>query len=135
MGLRTLRFSLVFSLLSVVACDESNTLVLDHPPATRVVIDSSRCPRVEKCGQCQLEFDAWDRNGQPAEFPTIVWTSLNPSAATVTPSGRVNGWTVSPGVRIIAAVLETGAADTVNIAVVARNPPITCTPPGILEAR
>lgn len=135
MGLRTLRFSLVFCLLPIVACDESTTLVLDHPPATRVVIDSSRCPRVEKCGQCQLEFDAWDKNGQPAEFPTIVWTSLNQAAATVTPTGRVNGWEVSPGVRIIAAVLETGAADTVNLAVVSRNPPINCTPPGIVEAR
>jgi hypothetical protein len=135
MGLRMLGFSLVFSLLPIVACDESNTLVLDHPPATRVVIDSSRCPRVEKCGQCQLDFDAWDRNGQPAEFPTIVWTSLNPSAATVTATGRVNGWTVSPGVRIIAAVLETGAADTVNLAIVPPNGNITCTPPGILGAR
>ena len=134
MGLRMLGFSLVFSLLPIVACDESNTLVLDHPPATRVVIDSSRCPRVEKCGQCQLDFDAWDRNGQPAEFPTIVWTSLNPSAATVNSQGRVNGWALGSA-RIIAAVLETGAADTVNIAVVARTPPITCTPPGILEAR
>ena len=134
MGLRTLRFSLVFSLMAIVACDESNTLVLDHPPATRVVIDSSRCPRVEKCGQCQLEFDAWDRNGQPAEFPTIVWTSLNPSAATVTPQGRVNGWALGSA-RIVAAVLETGAADTVNLAVVGRTPPITCTPPGNLEAR
>ena len=134
MGLRMLGFSLVFSLLPIVACDESNTLVLDHPPATRVVIDSSRCPRVEKCGVCQLEFDAWDRNGQPAEFPTIVWTSLDPSAATVNSQGRVSGWALGSA-RIIAAVLETGAADTVNVAVVARNPPITCTPPGILEAR
>ncbi|HET6616564.1 MAG TPA: hypothetical protein VFH69_02000, partial [Gemmatimonadota bacterium] len=104
MGLRTLRFSLVFCLLPIVACDESTTLVLDHPPATRVVIDSSRCPRVERCGQCQLEFDAWDRNGQPAEFPTIVWTSLDPGSATVNTQGRVNGWAVGAA-RIIAAVL------------------------------
>lgn len=134
MGLRTLRFSLVFSLLAIVACDESNTLVLDHPPATRVVIDSSRCPRVERCGQCQLDFDAWDKNGQLAEFPTILWTSQNPSRATVNNTGRVNGWT-DGSVSIIASVLETGAADTVNLAVVPPNGNITCTPPGILEAR
>jgi hypothetical protein len=139
MGRRSIRFRAAMSLVAiggavVAGCDDSTTLVLDHEPATRIVIDSSRCPQVQRCGQCQLDFEAFDKNGQPAEFPTILWTSLNPSIATVNGQGRVNGWGTG-GVSIIAAVLETGAADTVGIPVVPPSGPITCTPPGILEAR
>ncbi|HEY7473321.1 MAG TPA: Ig-like domain-containing protein [Gemmatimonadota bacterium] len=139
MGLRSARFPLVIGLVAmggpaVAGCDDSTTLVLDHEPAIRIVIDSSRCPRVEKCGQCQLDFEAFDKNFQPAEFPTIIWTSLNPSVATVTSQGRVNGWATG-GVSIVAEVLETGAADTVSIPVVPPTGPITCTPPGSVGAR
>lgn len=116
------------------ACDDSTTLVLEPNPATRIVIDSSRCPQVQKCARCQLEFDAFDKNGQPAEFPTVIWTSSNPAVASVDGLGRVDGWATGI-VTIDAEVLETGASDDVTIPVTPpSSPSITCTPPGALTA-
>jgi hypothetical protein len=110
-------------------CDDSTTLVLEPNPATRIVIDSSRCPQVQKCARCQLDYDAFDRNGQPAQFPTVIWTSSNPAVATVDPLGRVDAWAVG-AVTIEAEVLETGASDDVSVPVVPPpSPSITCTPP------
>jgi hypothetical protein len=114
------------------ACDESTTLVLLPNPATRIVIDSSRCPQVQKCARCQLEFDAFDKNGQPAQFPTVVWTSSNPAVASVDALGRVDGWATG-SVTIEAEVLETGASDEVTVSVSPPQSPITCTPPGALN--
>jgi hypothetical protein len=127
------RIPLIFmGFLGFGACDDSTTLVLDVNPATRIVIDSSRCPQVQKCARCQLEFDAFDRNGQPAQFPTIAWTSSNPAVATVDALGRVDGWATGI-ITVVAEVLETGATDDVTIPVTPpSSPSITCTPPGAL---
>lgn len=124
------RISLIFmGFLGFSACDDSTTLVLEPNPATRIVIDSSRCPSVQKCARCQLEFDAFDRNGQPAQFPTVIWTSSNPAVATVDDLGRVDGWATGI-VTIEAEVLETGASDNVSVPVLPPpTPSITCTPP------
>ena len=121
---------ILMGFLAFGGCDDSSTLVLDVNPATRIIIDSSRCPRVQKCARCQLEFDAFDKNGQPAQFPTVIWTSSNPAVATVDALGRVDGW--APGiVTVVAEVLETGATDDVTIPVTPpSSPSITCTPPG-----
>ena len=129
------RIPLIFmGFLGFGACDDSTTLVLEPNEAVRIVIDSSRCPQVQKCASCQLEFDAFDKNGKPAQFPTVLWTSSNPAVATVNGSGRVEGWATG-FVTIDAEVLETGASDDVAIPVTpASSPAITCTPPGALTA-
>jgi hypothetical protein len=120
---------ILMGFLGFGACDDSTTLVLEPNPATRIVIDSSRCPSVQKCARCQLEYDAFDRNGQPAQFPTVIWTSSNPAVATVDALGRVDGWATGV-VTIEAEVLETGATDDVSVPVVPPPvPSITCTPP------
>ena len=124
-----LRISLVLMGLGALACDNSSTIVLDPDIATRISIDTSRCPFVTRCGRCQLDFDAWDQNGQPVTILTVVWTSSNPAVATVDGAGRVDGWTTG-FVKVDAEVLESGAADTVNVQVVPpARPEITCTPP------
>lgn len=111
------------------ACDDSTTLVLEPNPAIRIVIDSSRCPFVTRCGRCQLEFDAFDKNSQPVTILTVVWTSSNPDVATVDALGRVDGWAVG-FVTVQAEVLETGATDDAMVQVVPpSNPAITCTRP------
>ena len=124
------RISLIAIGLGVLgACDNSKTLVLDPDIATRISIDASRCPSVTRCGRCQLDFDAWDQNGQPVTILTVVWTSSNPAIATVDGAGRVDGWTTGI-VKIDAEVLESGAADTVSVPVTPpASPSITCTPP------
>lgn len=124
---------ILMGFLAFGACDDSSTLVLDVNPATRIVIDSSRCPQVQKCARCQLEFDAFDKNGQPAQFPTVLWTSSNPAIATVDGLGRVDGWATG-FITVVAEVQETGARDDVTISVTpASSPGITCTPPGALS--
>lgn len=123
---------ILMGFLAFGGCDDSSTLVLDANPATRIVIDSSRCPQVQKCARCQLEFDAFDKNGKPAQFPTVIWTSSNPAVATVDALGRVDGWATG-FITIVAEVLETGATDEVTIPVTPpSSPSITCTPPGAL---
>ena len=121
--------SLVF--LGTGGCDESTTLVLEPNPAVRVEIDASRCPSIAKCGSCVLETDSFDKNSQPAQFPTLIWSSGNETIATVEtrPDGeaRVNGWTTGE-TSISVEVLETGAADNVNVRVVSSM--IDCQPPG-----
>jgi hypothetical protein len=117
--------------LVAAGCDDSTTLVTDVNPAVRVVIDASRCPIVSKCGSCVLETDAFDKNSQPAQFPTLLWSSANTSIATVDGltdgQARVNGW-VTGGTRVFVEVLETGAADTVGVTVGPSM--INCQPPG-----
>ena len=121
-------FSVAF--LAASGCDDSTTLVLLPNPAVRVVIDKSRCPQVSKCGQCVLGTDAFDKNSQPAQFPTLIWSSQSPSIATVAGiqdgEGRVNGWTIGT-TTIAVEVLETGASDEVSVRVVSSM--INCTPP------
>jgi hypothetical protein len=120
---------ILMSFLAIGGCDDSSTLVLDVNPATRIVIDSSRCPSVQKCARCQLEFDAFDKNGRPAQFPTVVWRSSNPAVATVDALGRVDAWATG-FITVVAEVLETGATDEVTIPVTPpSSPSITCTPP------
>jgi hypothetical protein len=120
---------ILMSFLAIGGCDDSSTLVLDVNPATRIVIDSSRCPQVQKCARCQLEFDAFDKNGRPAQFPTVVWRSSNPAVATVDALGRVDAWATG-FITVVAEVLETGATDEVTIPVTPpSSPSITCTPP------
>ena len=113
--------------LALTACDNSNTLVLEPNPAIRVVLDALLCPSVQACGTCLLKADGFDKNGQPAPFPTLIWSSDNPSRATVEQTGRVNGWRAG-SVTIRVEVLETGASDEVTFPVVV-NPNIPCTPP------
>jgi hypothetical protein len=128
MGKDFVRFSsLSLAFLAISGCDDSSTLVLEPNPAVRVVIDASRCPQVQQCGQCQLDYDAYDKNSQPALFPSLIWSSQNPGIATVDDAGRVSGWATG-GVTIVVEVLETGATDQVNIPVVPSM--INCTPPG-----
>lgn len=119
------------TLLAGVGCDDSTTLVLDPNPAVRIEIDASRCPFVAKCGSCVLETDAFDKNSQPAPFPTLVWSSANETIATVEarPDGeaRISGWTTG-GTSISVEVLETGASDNVGVTVVSSM--INCQPPG-----
>jgi hypothetical protein len=132
MGKDFVRFSsLSLAFLAISGCDNSSTLVLEPNPAVRVVIDASRCPQVQKCGQCQLDYDAYDKNSQPAPFPTLIWSSLNPAIATVNATGRVSGWATG-GVTIVVEVLETAASDSVSLPVVPPFGPVTCTPPGAL---
>lgn len=122
-------FSLV--LLTASGCDESTTLVLVPNPAVRIVIDNSRCPVITKCGTCVLETDAFDKNSNPAPFPTLIWSSANQTVATVASTtggeARVSGWTTG-GTTISVEVLETGATDQVGITVAPSQ--INCTPPG-----
>ena len=117
--------------LSAGGCDDSTTLVLDPNPAVRIEIDASRCPTVARCGSCVLETAAFDKNSQPAPFPTLIWSSANESIATVEsrPDGeaRVNGWSTG-GTSISVEVLETGASDNVGVTVVQSM--INCQPPG-----
>jgi hypothetical protein len=130
-----IRIPLIFmGFLAFWACDDSTTLVLEPNPATRILIDSSRCPQVQKCARCQLEFEAFDKNGQPAQLPTVLWTSSDPAVASVDGLGRIDGWATGT-VTIEAEVLETGASDDVTIPVTPPSrPSITCTPPGALTA-
>lgn len=116
--------------LSLAACDNSNTLVLDPNPAIRVVLDAAACSNLQACGTCLLKADAFDKNSKPAPFPTLIWSSGNTSRATVEQTGRVNGWRAGD-VTIRVEVLETGAFDEVTFRVVA-NPNIPCTPPATL---
>jgi hypothetical protein len=121
---------LLIGLGTSIACDESTTLVLDPNPATRIVIDASRCPQasVLRCSECQLDFQAFDKNGQEARFPTVLWSSADPAIASVDAVGRVAGWT--PGeVTIEASVQETGASDEVELLVVQPARPVSCSPP------
>lgn len=112
-------------------CDDSTTLVLEPNPAVRVVIDSSRCPTIDRCASCILETEAFDKNSQPAPFPTLLWSSANEAIATVESrpggEGRVNGWTTGT-TTISVEVLETGASDQTEVAVVPSM--INCQPPG-----
>ena len=125
------RFAVSLTLLGSGACDDSTTLVLDPNPAVRVVIDSSRCPTIDRCSSCTLETEAFDKNSNPAPFPTLIWSSANESIATVEsrPAGeaRVSGWTTG-GTSISVEVLETGASDEVGVTVVTSQ--IDCQPPG-----
>ncbi|HJU86179.1 MAG TPA: Ig-like domain-containing protein [Gemmatimonadota bacterium] len=116
-----------------VACDESSTLVLDPNPATRIVIESSRCPQtsVRRCDTCQLDFQAFDKNGREARFPTVLWSSTDPAIASVDDVGRVAGWVVGE-VTIEARVQETGASDEVEMQVLQAARPVSCSPPGLL---
>lgn len=120
-------FALCLGVPVLAACDNSNTLVLEPNPATRVVILASACPRVETCATCQLRVDAFDKNGKPAQFPTLLWTSLNPERATVDASGRVSGWRAG-NATIQVEVQETGAFDDILIPV-ELDPFVSCTPP------
>ena len=125
------RLALSVILLAGGGCDESTTLVLDPNPAVRVEIDASRCPTIARCGSCILETAAFDKNSQPAPFPTLIWSSANENIATVEarPDGeaRVNGWTTG-GTSISVEVLETGATDNVGVTIVSSM--INCQPPG-----
>ena len=125
------RLAVFLTLLGSGACDDSTTLVLDPNPAVRVEIDASRCPTIARCASCILETDAFDKNSQPAPFPTLLWTSGNEIIATVEarPDGeaRVNGWTTG-GTSISVEVLETGATDNVGVTVTSSM--IDCQPPG-----
>lgn len=124
-----LALSLIF--LAGGGCDDSTTLVLEPNPAVRVEIDASRCPTIARCGSCILETAAFDKNSQPAPFPTLLWSSGNQSIATVEarPDGeaRVSGWTTG-GTSITVEVQETGATDNVGVTVVPSM--IDCQPPG-----
>lgn len=132
------RFAVSLALLGSGACDDSTTLVLEPNPAVRIVIDSSRCPTVDKCSFCVLETDAFDKNSNPAPLPTLIWSSANENIATVESrsggEGRVNAW--STGVTTISVeVLETGATDDTEVAVTpAASPNIVCEPPGAIES-
>lgn len=121
---------LLMGLALLAACDDSTTLVLEPNPATRIVIQATSCPaQLPRCSGCQLEYDAFDKNSQPAPFPTVLWSSTNPSVATVDATGRVEGWSQG-AVTIEAEVLETGASDAIQITVVPPFTPVTCSPPG-----
>lgn len=122
--------TLCLGVLALAACDNSNTLVLEPNPATRVVLDASACSNLQACGTCLLKANAFDKNSKPAPFPTLIWSSGDPSRATVEQTGRVNGWR-SGDVTIRVEVLETGAFDEVTFRVVG-NPRIPCTPPATL---
>jgi hypothetical protein len=117
-------------------CDESTTLVLEPNPAVRIEIDASRCPTIARCGSCTLETAAFDKNSNPAPFPTLLWSSANENIATVEAradgEARVNGWTTG-GTAISVEVLETGATDNVGVTVVSSM--IDCQPPGDRIAR
>ena len=125
------RLMISLVLLGAGGCDDSTTLVLDPDPAVRIEIDASRCPTISRCGSCILETEAFDKNSQPADFPTLLWSSGNENVATVEsrPDGeaRVNGWTTG-GTSISVEVLETGATDNVGVTVVPSM--INCQPPG-----
>lgn len=112
-------------------CDDSTTLVLEPNPAVRIEIDAGRCPTISRCGSCVLETDAFDKNSNPAPFPTLIWSSGNQNIATVEarPDGQavVNGWTTG-GTSISVEVLETGATDNVGVTVTPSM--IACQPPG-----
>ena len=128
------RMPLSFMGLAVfLACDDSTTLVLEPNPATRIVLETTSCPsQLPRCSSCQLEFDAFDKNSQPAPFPTVLWTSSDPTVATVSGTGRVEAWAPG-GVTIEAQVLETGASDELDITVVPPFTPVNCTAPGNLS--
>jgi hypothetical protein len=131
MGRILVRFS-SFSLcvLAAAGCDESTTLVLDPNPAVRIVIENARCPVITRCGTCVLETDAFDKNSQPAPFPTLLWSTANGAIATVEGmadgEARVSGWTTG-GTTVAVEVLETGATDQVEVTIVPSL--IDCTPP------
>ena len=130
MGRFHVRFPLaVLSLLAVGGCDDSTTLVLESNPAVTLFIDSTRCPQVRKCSTCQLLYEAYDKNGQPARTPTVLWISQNPAVATVTQAGRVEAWETGIA-TVVAQVQETGVTDQVSIPVTPPPVPLTCTPPG-----
>lgn len=122
--------SFSLAVLAAGGCDDSTTLVLEPNPAVRVVIDNARCPQIPRCGTCVLETDAFDKNGRPAPFPTLIWSSTNQTVATVgnlaDGEARVSGWTTG-GATISVEVLETGASDQVGVTVVQSR--FDCTPP------
>jgi len=131
MGKFPAQFSTVFLvILAAGGCEDSTTLVLEPNPAVRIVIDASRCPLIQRCGQCVLASDAYDKNSRPAPFPTLIWSSENASIATVMGAqngeARVNGWGLG-GTTVAVEVLETGASDEVSVTV--RPSMIDCTPP------
>ena len=125
------RLVMFLVLVGAGGCDDSTTLVLEPNPAVRVEIDASRCPPIARCGSCVLETDAFDKNSQPAPFPTLLWSSGNEAVATVQPlpdgEARVTGWTTG-GATITVEVQETGATDNVGVTVVSSM--IDCQPPG-----
>lgn len=123
----------LIGLAGLWTCDDSTTLVLEPNPATRIVIQASSCPsQLARCSGCQLEFDAFDKNSQPALFPTVLWTSSNPAVASVDETGRVQAWALGE-VTVEAEVLETGASDAIQIEVVPPFTTVTCTAPGNLS--
>ncbi|HJR53001.1 MAG TPA: hypothetical protein VJ982_04725 [Gemmatimonadota bacterium] len=132
------RFAVPLALLGSGACDDSTTLVLEPNPAVRIVIDSSRCPTVDKCSFCVLETEAFDKNSNPAPLPTLIWSSANENIATVEArpggEGRVNAW--NTGVTVVTVeVLETGATDDTEVGVTPPSSPnIVCEPPGANES-
>jgi len=136
MGRNSVRVCRAFLLaVTLSACENSNTLVLEPNPAVRVEIDASNCPLVRRCGRCTLEFGAFDKNSQPAPFPTLIWTSSNPGVASVQGNadgtGRVEGWTDGI-VTIRVEVLETGASDEIELQVAPPLTPVSCTAPAAL---
>lgn len=124
-----IRVSLVgIAIAASARCDDSTTLVLEPNPAVTVFIDASKCPRIPACSRCQLEYEGFDKNGKPAPFPTLIWSSENPSVATVNQSGRVDGWRAG-NATIAVEVLETGASDQETVEILPSSSHVTCTPP------
>ncbi|HET6361184.1 MAG TPA: hypothetical protein VFH11_03920 [Gemmatimonadota bacterium] len=124
------RLAVSLALLGVAGCDESTTLVLEPNPAVRILIDASGCPTIPRCRSCILETEAFDKNSQPAPFPTLIWSSGNEGIATVEsrPDGqaKVNGWKVG-STSISVEVLETGASDDVEVTI--GSSMVQCQPP------
>jgi hypothetical protein len=130
MARNPVRLAVSLALLGVAGCDESTTLVLEPNPAVRILIDTSRCPVIPRCRSCILETHAFDKNSQPAPFPTLSWSSANEAIATVEsrPDGEaeVSGWTLG-STTISVEVLETGASDDVDVTI--GSSLIQCQPP------
>ena len=105
-----LRGSLVpVGALLMLGCDESSTGPPEPLPATSVVIVTSSCQGLDLCGQCPIEVLVLDKNSNPTRG-TIVWSTDNPSIATVNEFGRFHGVRFG-SVVVRAEVVENGVFD------------------------
>lgn len=94
----------------LAGCDESSTGPAGPLPIFSVVIVTQSCQGLDLCGQCPIEVLLLDKNSNPTTRGTIVWSTDNPSIATVNEFGRFHG--IRAGSVIVRAeVVENGVFD------------------------
>jgi uncharacterized protein YjdB len=101
------------SLTALGACDDDPTV-----PASRVAVVnvSERINAIPVGGTVQLTATAATLTGDPVTGGAVTWTSVNPSIATVSPTGLVTG--VARGTTAITATID-GRSASASVEVLA----------------